>query len=341
MVKVQAREAESFASQPPEGTAAVLLYGPDSGLVRERADRIARTVVDDLTDPFRVAELRPEDAAGNPGLLIDEVLAISLTGGRRVVRIKGATDKLADAIAGLLEERRGDAMVVVEAGELPGRSKLRSAFEKSGHAAALACYRDEKRDLVKIIADELDNQGVSADREASAMLANYLGGDRLLTRNELAKLALYVGPGGQASAADVAAVVADSSFLSHDRIAHAVAAGNLDDLDRSLERALAERESPIGLIGAVRRHLTRLHLYVGLGANAEALKTMRLDERRNFMIVGPLKEHARRWNTELLDRALERLVEAEIQCKSTGMPADTICRRAFFELAHAARRARR
>ncbi len=341
MVKVQAREAEGFSRQPPEGISAVLLYGPDSGLVRERADSIARTVVEDLADPFRVTELRPEDAASNPGLLIDEVLAISLTGGRRVVRIKGATDKITDAVAGLLEERRGDAMVIVEAGELPPRSKLRAAFEKAGHAAALACYRDEKRDVMKVVAEELDRHDVRADRAATEMLAAYLGGDRLLTRNELAKLALYVGPGNEASIADVEAVVADSSFLSHDRIAHAVAAGDLDDLDRSLERALAERESPIGLIGSVRRHLTRLHLYVGLGANAEALKTMRLDERRNFMIVGPLKEHARRWTSDLLDRALERLVEAEIQCKTTGMPGDTICRRAFFELAHAARRGRR
>ena len=341
MVKVQAREAESFARQPPAGIDAVLLYGPDNGLVRERADSIARSVVEDLADPFRVTELRPEDAAANPGLLIDEVLAISLTGGRRVVRIKGATDKLNDAIAGLLEERRGDAMVIVEAGELQPRSKLRAAFEKAGNAAALACYRDEKRDLMKVVVEELDNHDVRVQRAATEMLAAYLGGDRLLTRNELAKLALYVGPGGEASVADVEAVVADSSFLSHDRIAHAVAAGDLDDLDRSLERALAERESPVGLIGSVRRHLTRLHLYIGLGANAEALKTMRLDERRNFMIVGPMREHARRWTSDLLDRALERLVEAEIQCKTTGMPADTICRRAFFELAHAARRGRR
>ena len=192
-----------------------------------------------------------------------------------------------------------------------------------------------------MIADELDNHDVTADPGAVALLAAYLGGDRLLTRNELAKLALYVGPGGRATVADVEAVVADSSFLSHDRIAHAVAGGNLEDLDRSLERALAERESPVSLIGAVRRHLTQLHLYIGLGGGGEALRAMHLDERRNFMVVGPLREHAGRWNTDRLARALERLVEAEIQCKTTGMPADTICRRAFFELAQAARRGAR
>ena len=171
MVKVQAREAEGFSKHPPQGITAVLLYGPDSGLVRERADSIARTVVEDLADPFRVTELRPEDAASNPGLLIDEVLAISLTGGRRVVRIKGATDKINDAVAGLLEEKRGDALVVVEAGELPPRSKLRAAFEKAGHAAALACYRDEKRDLMKVVIEELGNHDVRVDHAATQMLA--------------------------------------------------------------------------------------------------------------------------------------------------------------------------
>jgi len=338
MVKVQAREADTFCRGPADGIVAVLLYGPDGGLVRERADALARSVVDDLADPFRVAEMRPEDAASDPALLVDEALAISLTGGRRVVRIKGATDKLAEAIATLLEAARGDALVIVEAGELPGRSKLRAAFEKPKQAAAVACYRDEKRDLLKVIEAELDEHDVTADREAAALLAAYLGGDRLLTRNELAKLALYVGPGNRATVADVEAVVTDSSFLSHDRIAQAVGGGDLEDLDRSLERALAERESPISLIGAVRRHLTQLHLYVGMGGGPEALRALRLDERRNFMVVGPLKDNARRWTPERLARALERLVEAEIQCKSTGMPADTICRRALFELAHAARR---
>src|SRR5690606_29762701 len=106
-----------------------------------------------------------------------------------------------------------------------------------------ACYRDEKRDLLKVIEAELDEHDVTAERDAAALLAAYLGGDRLLTRNELAKLALYVGPGGRATVADVEAVVADSSFLSHDRIAQAVGGGDLEDLDRSLERALAERES--------------------------------------------------------------------------------------------------
>lgn len=341
MVKVQAREADAFCRAPAEGIAAVLLYGPDAGLVRERAESLARSVVDDLADPFRVAEIRPEDAASDPALLVDEALAISLTGGRRVVRVKGAGDKLAEAVATLLEAPRGDALVIVEAGELSGRSRLRTAFEKPKNAAAIACYRDEKRDLLKVIEAELDEHDVTAEREAIALLAVTLGGDRLLTRNELAKLALYVGPGGRATVADVEAVVADSSFLSHDRIAQAVGGGDLADLDRSLERALAERESPISLIGSVRRHLTQLHLYLGLGGGPEALRAMRLDERRNFMVVGPLKENARRWTPERLARALERLVEAEIQCKSTGMPADTICRRALFELAHAARRAAR
>jgi len=338
MVKVAPREAEAFCARPPATVTAVLLYGPDRGLVRERADRLAKGVVDDLADPFRVAEVRSDDAARDPALLVDEALAISLTGGRRVVRVRDATDRLLESVQALLGEPRGDALVVVEAGELAAGSKLRGAFEKPAHAAAIACYRDEKRGLLGVIADELDQHDVTADPAAAQLLAAYLGGDRLLTRNELAKLALYVGPGGRATATDVEVVVADSSFLSHDRIANAVGAGDLEDLDRSLERALAERESPITLIGAVRRHLTRLHLYLGLGGGPEALRAMKLDERRNFMILGPLREQARRWTTDRLARALERLIEAEIQCKTTGMPADTICRRAFFELALAARR---
>ena len=129
-MKVGAATADRFAKSPPAEIGAVLVYGPDSGLVRERAKLLLKAIVDDVTDPFRVVELTAAALRDDRSRLADEADAMSLTGGRRVVGIKGATDTVGDIIGDVLPTHSGDsALIVVEAGELGPRSKLRKLFE--------------------------------------------------------------------------------------------------------------------------------------------------------------------------------------------------------------------
>ncbi len=337
MVKIPKREIDSFCRAPGNVIRAVLIYGPDQGLVRERSNLLLGGVVDDPRDPFRVCDLTGEEAAKDPARLMEEAVSLSMTGGRRVVRVRGVADSFAPTMAEVLKLPTGDTLILVEAGELAARSKLRAAFEKAKDAAALACYRDEGRDLEAVIADELSRQGITADGDARRLLASCLGGDRMQTRNEIAKLALYVGPGQRATARDVENTVADSSFLSLDRIAHSVSSGNLDDLDRSLERALANRESPDTILGAVRRHLTQLELFLGLkGRGVNEAQAMKSAGVRHFRAEDALKDAGRRWNAPLVQRARDHLFDAEARCRLTGMPDATICRRTLFDIARVA-----
>ena len=342
MVKIPKREIDSFCRAPGNAIRAVLIYGPDQGLVRERSNLLLGGVVDDPRDPFRVCDLAGEEAARDPARLMEEAVSLSMTGGRRVVRVRGVADSFAPTMAEVLKLPTGDTLILVEAADLAPRSKLRAAFEKAKDAAALACYRDEGEGLEAVVADELSRQGIAADVDARRLLVSCLGGDRMQTRNEIAKLALYVGPGQRAAAKDVEDAVADSSFLSLDRIAHNVSSGNLDDLDRSLERALANRESPDSILAAVRRHLTQLELVLGLkerGANET--QAMTSAGVRHFRAKNALKAAGWRWNALLVHRARDYLFDAEAQCRVTGMPAATICRRALYDIARAAGRASR
>src|SRR5947209_11687995 len=85
----------AFLQRPDPEIRAVLLYGPDEGLVRERAEAVARSVCSDLKDPFRVADLTGAGLAADPARLADEAAQLSLIGGRRIVRVRGAGDALA------------------------------------------------------------------------------------------------------------------------------------------------------------------------------------------------------------------------------------------------------
>src|SRR5438552_10206443 len=116
-MKLPGARIGAFLQRPDREIRAVLFYGPDAGLVSERADAIARTVCPDLQDPFRVADLNGSAVAADPARLGDEVAQMSLIGGRRVVRVRDAGDRLARLFADFLETVIGDGFVVVERSE--------------------------------------------------------------------------------------------------------------------------------------------------------------------------------------------------------------------------------
>jgi DNA polymerase-3 subunit delta len=144
---VKTQEADRFAANPPKTLRAALVFGPDAGLVQERAEKLLRSVVPDLTDPFNVADLSENVLLSDPARLSDEASAISMMGGRRVVRVRGAGNALADLFEQFLEseEHSGDALVVIEGGDLSKDTGLRKLFESDGKAAAIACYADTAR----------------------------------------------------------------------------------------------------------------------------------------------------------------------------------------------------
>ena len=65
-MKVAAGRIDAFLRAPDNAARAILVYGPDTGLVRERADILAKTVVADISDPFLVAELIPSQLRETP-----------------------------------------------------------------------------------------------------------------------------------------------------------------------------------------------------------------------------------------------------------------------------------
>ena len=254
-MKLAPARVEGFLRRPDPEIRAVLLYGPDAGLARERADSLARTICADLHDPFRVADLAAAAVIADPARLTDEAAQIGLFGGRRVVRVRDAGDASAPVFTRFLADPVGDTLVIAEAGDLPGRSALRRVFDDAPNAAAIGCYPDSARDLALVIREAFAAHRVAASRDATDFLVEHLGDDRLVTRSELEKLTLYAGDGGTIDIDDARAVIADSAALSMNDALLAAAEGNAAALDRALARVFQEGESPVTVIRALLRHL--------------------------------------------------------------------------------------
>jgi DNA polymerase-3 subunit delta len=338
-VKLPAARIAAFLQRPDQAIRAVLLYGPDAGLVRERADTLSRTVCPDLKDPFRVADLSGGALAADPARLADEAAQMSLIGGRRVIRVHDAADRLAGLFRGFLDAAPGDGFIVAEAGDLPGSSALRRVFDTSSRAAAIGCYPDAPRDRAAVIRDTLRAHRITASGEATQYLVEHLGSDRLLTRAELEKLALYAGEGSRVELDDVRLSIEDSAALATDDAVMAAAEGDAARVDRVLDRVFHEGEPPVSVIRAMLRHLQRLHVLAARAATgttvAEVVRTAR--PPIFFRQEDSFKRQLVLWNEAGLRAQLGRIAQAELHMKLTGLPAETVCREALLAVAQAAR----
>ena len=337
-MKLLGQRVEAFLRKPDPAVIAVLLYGPDQGLVRERAERLVALAAGGTADPFRVAELAADLFKDDPVRLADEAAALPFSGGRRVVRVRDGKDPLAHAVRNLLEVGSGGGLVVVEAGELGPRSLLRQVFELASAAAAVPCYLDEGDTLRGVIADDLAAHGLLVTPEAADLLASHLGADRGLTRRELEKLALYKGEPGQVEVDDVLAVVEDAGAVSLDAIAFAACGGDFSTLDRLADTASAEGLQPVPLLRAVARHLQRLlqaqALVASGGTARQAMDALRPPVF--FRLQPQFRRQMDVWHGTRLADALMLLAETELECKRTGAPQRLLCRRALFRVAELA-----
>ena len=339
-MKVTARQVNILLEKPEPKLRAALMYGPDQGLVRERADRISRAIVEDLTDPFRVSDLSAANIKDNPARLLDEAAALSMTSGARIVRVRGANEKQVPLFTALFETKQPLSLVIAEAGDLRPRSPLRILFEECDHAVAIGCYLDDASGIDNLIQDICQTHNLTITPDARRYLVNNLGSDRLVSRSELDKLVLYLGQSRQITESDVSAVVGDNGEATMNGFALAVAEGDHCQVTRALARLALEGVTSVQALRGVLHHLYRLHLIairVASGENvARAVSSLRPPVHFTTRIA--VQRQALAWSDIKLQRAMSILFDAEIDCKSRGNLSTVIANMAFLRVANAAQR---
>lgn len=335
-MKLAFRDIEPFVKKPSPEARVVLVYGPDGGLMKERAATIGKSAVADLSDPFAVAVLNADTLAEDPARLNDEAYAISMMGGGRLIRVENAGDKLTPLIKDYLASPNPSALIVLEAGELGPKSSLRALCERAANAAALPCYVEDERDLGRLIRESLQQAGLAADNDAITALASAIAGNRAKARSEIEKLITYKGAErSPVSLDDVLAICGDAGMLDMDRLTYAVASRDPAAALKALESLSAEGVAEIALLRALQSHFRKLHYCASLmadnGMGAEdAMK--KLSPPIFFKQEGPFRAQLGRWGLPSLANVLQKLSDLEAQTKQTGFPADTLAAQAILGL---------
>jgi DNA polymerase-3 subunit delta len=343
MAEIKAYEFDQFVKRRARDFRIFLVYGPDRGLVSERAAELARVTGVDLNDAFSFMRLEASDINSDPGRLFDEANSTGLFGGEKLIWIKGASaDKgLADALAGLAENPPSGAWIIVEAGDLKKGANLRKAAESSAAAIAIPCYADDAKALNSLIDEELSAAGLRITADARMALQDCLGGDRLASRNEIRKLVLYARDDGLIEEHHVTEIVGDASAISTDDAVDTVLKGDLAGFHHALQKVVSSKTPVFLVLQGCLRQLQLLDLMRTEidGRRASIQDAINAHGRHLHFRRKPVMEQAlRALSAQAIATEMNRLQLAILQSRQRASLEDTIAMQSLLATTLASQR---
>lgn len=334
MVAVKANQAQAFLAKPDPRYRAVLFFGPDAGLVAERAHVFAKTSAQSTNPEGELLRLDDNDLDGDPDRLHVELGTMPMFGGPKIVRVSAGRRINAQLLKTLVEGGQNQGLLIVEAGNLKSDESLRTLFEKAPHAAAVACYADGAHDLEGLVRDVLKEARLTISDDAREALIERLGADRALSRGEIEKLSLYAMGKPEIGLEDVEAVVGDVSELALERVFNAAASGQTKRAISECARAVSSGESAQTIILATQRHFQRLHRVRSQadrgGSIDDALRQIR--PPLHFKQKDLIAAQCRMWTTPRLTEALSRISGVAKTARTASALEDQLAERMLLAL---------
>jgi DNA polymerase-3 subunit delta len=244
------------------------------------------------------------------------------------------------AVEALIAAASPDCPVVIEAGDLRRNAPLRQICERAQNAVALPCYVDAVKEIGRLIDEEMRESGLAIAPDARDALVPLLGGDRLASRSEIRKLALFARGQERIELDDVMAVVSDASDLELNTLIDAVFAGHKEQVEFQFDKARIAGTSPSTILLAALRQVAFLHkgrLTVEDGKSA-AMVLDAMVPPVHFTRKTTVETALKSWSAARLERAMQQLADASFETRLRSPLAETIAQRALLAIAVNARR---
>jgi DNA polymerase-3 subunit delta len=340
-MKLSPRDAPGYFAKPDPKSTGLLIFGQDGMRVALKRQEVVKALIGPQGEEemrltrLPAAELRKDNAA-----LQDAMKAQGFFPGPRVVLVEDAGDGLAPVIsAALADWDEGDAQIVVTAGSLNARSKLRKAFEAHKNAYSAGIYDDppSRAEIEAALKTAgLANISVDAMSALNDLSRAIDPGD---FRQTLEKIALYKrGDDSPLTPEEVALSAPQSVEAGMDDVLNIAAEGKAHEIGPVLRRLEAQGVGAVGLCIGATRHFRALHLVAsdpgGPGTGIGKLKPPVFGPRRDRM-----QRQASAWGMHKLERALALLLNTDLTLRSTAQVPDmAVMERALLRLAWMGRR---
>lgn len=347
-MKLSGAAQERFVKTPSWEARAALLYGPNRSRIADAAAAIVAQLLGPKPGPYAITRLADDEIRKDRARLNDELAAQGLFAERadRIVRLRiegdSAADAILDALAALQSGGPAGAFLLVEAGELTPRSKIRKAFEDAPQAAALPFYEDTQTDIAAFAEALLAQAKLDLAPDAKEEALAAMPPDRAAARAEIEKLILFAhNLDRPISEQDVAALAIARDDEDFDDAAGAALSGDIERTHARL-RGLEQSQGVSALKAMTRRLLRLSEIRAAMAAGASAQDAIAALKPPVFWKEkDALAAQSRAWIEPRLNVALNWAWGAEMASKRAGAPQHLIATELFTRIARAAKAGRR
>jgi DNA polymerase-3 subunit delta len=315
-----------------------LFHGSDEGQSRSHAQRLLAVLG---ASRFVVAS---GSIKSDPALLAAEAGAMSLFGGPRLIWIEPAGEDVVEGVQALLDAPATESPVVAIAGALKKTSALLKLADASPAAWSYASYVPEGQDAERMVAEVGRTLGLKISAGVAARVASACANNQAVVRQELEKLAIYVGASTEAPRElghdAIDAVGADLPEGDYARLSDMALSGKVADLAAELASLTGGSSEAIPILRSLQRRLLMLapaRARIERGESHSAVmaamdKTLFYKEKP---VVGSLLQ---RWDAATLATLFERSGKLERDSMLTPLPPVESLAEELVAIARAGRR---
>ena len=163
-----------------------LFYGKNEGLKEETIKEILKK------NQGKILNYDEKQIQDNREIFFENTLSGSLFEDKKIIIINRASDKIYETIVQLIEKKIEDVKIIINAGILEKKSKLRSLFEKEKEFICIPTYPDNNETLSRLTSFFFRNEKISISQHNINLIVNKCSGDRHNLKNELEKIKTFI-----------------------------------------------------------------------------------------------------------------------------------------------------
>lgn len=164
-----------------------LFYGSNLGLIEETISKIFKPIFSK-----NIVYHDETEILNNTDQFKEAIFNKSFFESDKFIIINRASNKILDLIKEIIESQIEDIKIIIKAGVLEKKSKLRSYFEKEKDVVATPFYEDNYQSLSLIIQNFLRVEKINISNENINLIIERSKGNRTNIYNELEKISSYL-----------------------------------------------------------------------------------------------------------------------------------------------------
>ncbi len=288
-----------------------LLYGKNEGLKSECIDQIINK------GDGKIFSYDEKQIKNEIDTFYENILSGSLFERSKIIIINRASDKICEIILDLIDRDITNIKVIINAGILETRSKLRSLFEKNKSLICIPTYPDNNETLSKLTASFFKKENISISQQNINLIIEKCHGDRNNLNNELNKIKSYAKDKNKVSSEEILKLINLSENYELSELINNCLAKNKSRTINILNENNYNAEDNIIILRTFLSKAKRIHkLAIQLDQNKDIGKTINSAKPPIFWKEKEIvKKQLEKWKPNKIEDLIKDLNDIELKVK--------------------------